>query len=1040
MMGTFHCLYNDKPLVKIPTGRQQLLFAYLLLHSDIPVSRKQIAYLFWPDTSEQQAMTNLRKLLFDLKKLLPASDLHLQLQGDQVTWHCLELCEIDVRTIENLIDSPIRAHWELAAASFQGELLPGQDADWVIKRRETLSYQHAALLEKLISHFEENRNFDSALNYSIRLLQLDHLNESAHISVARLYALTGKGHAVRKQLTDLKAILLEELSVSPSKETNDAFASLLAMDTKSQIHHKLVHPLVGRQKEWAALTHSWNRTTQEKSILVVIEGEAGIGKTRLTEEFALWANSRTLSVLTAHCYSSGGLSPYESMISLLEQAKIEHLDQVCMTEISRLLPSLRERFPGLPAPGPLQESWQLRSWYRSIEKALFNEKPAILILDDLQWSDKETLQTIDYFMHSERSSPLLVVATLRIGEAAQRTEVQRFIEDQRSRRIFVSLPVLPFSESDTRLLVHSLTGSDLSPLDTRKIHDESGGNPLFINEIIKSAQADPHPENYGSSVLHLIVQRLADLPPKSQDLVEFLTILGKPVPHLFLIGLTPTNDHYEHSLELLFQLRFLKRTESGLLDFNHDRMREASRLRIGEAKRMLLHGKVAQAMEEGSDSRLFAHAEVAYHYHKAGMNQQAVGHYIEAAREAKQIYAHHQIIQYGSTSLPIADTAQTLDLLSFMTEAYRMLGQWVEVENTCRSWLKLANHTIPLELKAAQEIALGNCLRLQGKYQEALLQLEKSCRHFELLDNRAGLAEVNGHIGIVYQYLGESEQAVFHLTRSIEFSPEGHEDERFLGILATLQYERGHYSEALLAYKKQIRLAHQKNNTLALAKALGGMSLTYLVMDDYPSAFYAAEEKLQLSRSIGDRMGIAISIGIVSRVYLKCGYYQEALACNIYMLHEAIIIGDVRTAVIALGLLGRILDELGEEDRALWTLQQSERIARSLNVPFFLCDTLYYLGIFWTKRKQWAIAETQLRKALELAEKQKRAALCGTLETMLLRCLAPLDDNNSSEESPSLASEMERPFQTAPPLPQEASALTVTLDMLRESITKIQSE
>jgi tetratricopeptide (TPR) repeat protein len=127
------------------------------------------------------------------------------------------------------------------------------------------------------------------------------------------------------------------------------------------------------------------------------------------------------------------------------------------------------------------------------------------------------------------------------------------------------------------------------------------------------------------------------------------------------------------------------------------------------------------------------------------MSPDAVHHYIEAAREAKQIFAHHQIIQYGCSSLSIADTAQTLNLLSLMADAYRMLGQWAEVESTCRTWLERADHNIPLEQKATMEISLGNCLRLQGKYQKALLHLEKSRRHYELLEHRAGLAEAYGH-------------------------------------------------------------------------------------------------------------------------------------------------------------------------------------------------------------------------------------------------------------------------------------------------------
>jgi hypothetical protein len=108
-------------------------------------------------------------------------------------------------------------------------------------------------------------------------------------------------------------------------------------------------------------------------------------------------------------------------------------------------------------------------------------------------------------------------------------------------------------------------------------------------------------------------------------------------------------------------------------------------------------------------------------------------------------------------------------------------------------------------------------------------------------------------------------------------------------------------------------------------------------------------------------MGIAISIGLTGRIHMKCGFYEEARVCNLYILQEAILIGDFRATVIALGLLGHTLDGLGESDNALWTLKQSERIARSLNVPFFLCDTLFYMDSFWIKRKMWTEAETCLR-------------------------------------------------------------------------------
>jgi DNA-binding SARP family transcriptional activator len=660
MLGAFDCLYDDHPLKKLPHGRLLSLFAYLLLHHDTLINRRSLAFQFWPDSSEQQALTNLRKLLHDLRSLLPASEKQLTMRDGQLGWHTLGNCQLDVYDFEHFGKSNLQNDLELALTCYKGELLPGIYEDWVVELRETLLVQYKSILERMIEIMENKRKYTDALLYATRLLQADPLSESAHLRIARLHVMQGNSAAARKQYEDMTIKLRDELGLFPSSITDAAFKDLLirADDLIPNSPDRRQAPLFGRNREWEELLQSWQKAIREKSMLVVMEGEAGIGKTRLAEEFAWWSRNQGIRTLMANCFPSGASSSYETIASWLEQVEWGHLDSGTLSEISRILPAVREHHPGLVSPSPIQESGQLRQLYQATELALLDGKPTILILDDLQWSDKETLEMLNYFLRSDRPSTFLILCTLRSGFQNRETETQKFIEFQRQSRKLVHLTIHPPGESETHLLIQSIHNPNSSTIDTRQIYEESGGNPLFIHEILRADQTGYRNEDFGSTVISLMMQRLADLPHTSKSFVDVMAVLEKPAPLSFLTEFADTPEHAAEQSDLLLRLRIFKLTDKGLLDFYHERMRAAAEFGLSSSHKILIHGQVARAMVHHSNPYFFTTVEIAYHYELAGMEQEGVPYLIQALTEAIGIYAHHKVIHYGEKAFSLANPVQ----------------------------------------------------------------------------------------------------------------------------------------------------------------------------------------------------------------------------------------------------------------------------------------------------------------------------------------------------------------------------------------------
>lgn len=238
LLGDFQLLVNATPITSLDGPRLQSLLAYLALRRSAPQGRSRIAYLLWPDSTDAQAHTNLRNLLFKLRVALPEVDAFLCVERQTLGFRRDALWSLDVMEFEHAIaraeqaarvqDSVAeRRALEEAVRLYQGDLFPGCYGDWVCGERDRLQQVYVGVLERLIELLEEEGNSSAAIRVAQRLLRYDPLQEATYRCLMRLYAARGERGAVARTYSTCAAVLKRELSVEPCVSTREVYKQLM---------------------------------------------------------------------------------------------------------------------------------------------------------------------------------------------------------------------------------------------------------------------------------------------------------------------------------------------------------------------------------------------------------------------------------------------------------------------------------------------------------------------------------------------------------------------------------------------------------------------------------------------------------------------------------------------------------------------------------------------------------------------------------------------------------------------------------------------
>jgi DNA-binding SARP family transcriptional activator len=852
LFGALELRAGDRLLPAMTSARAEGLLAYLLLHRHLPQSRQHLAFTLWPDSSESQARTNLRHVLHDLRRALPDADRLLEVTPRTLRWREEASYWLDVAAFEDALTRPQAdvaedglAALREAVELYRGDLLDGSYDEWLLGERERLRSRYLEALERLATRLGEHGDHAHAIGYAERLLHHDPLHEEAYRLLMRLHA--GRGQPARAlQIYHLCSSSLEsELGVGPSPATRDVYEALLnpGLDhadftLRPQTDRFGGTSLVGRAAEWGRLTTLWHASERGRAQVVLVTGEPGVGKTRLVEEFQAWAARRGAVTATARSYVAEGAVAFGPLVAWLRSAaiapRLDRLDRAQLAQLAPLLPEVRRSATASPADSP-PDAEQRRLLFEAAARAILAAGgPILIVADDLQWCDQETLQFLHFLLRVGPQAPLLVVATARREELGPRHPLLALIEGLLALECFTEIEVGRLTRDEAVHLAEEVAGHPFAVPAAERLFQETEGNPLFLVETLRAGwTADDRPRPMSPKVQAVIESRLAQLSDSTQRLVGVAATIGRAFsPDVLALASGASEDALVRGLDELWRRRIIREQGARAYDFSHDKIREVAYLALSPAQRRHHHGLVAQGLARLHARDLDAvSSEIAAHRERAGQVDQAITWYQRASEAAQKLHANLEAAR----------------LLDRALELVRTLPE--TTERGAREMSILA--ALPASLGAAEGYASPRLAGVHSRAQElaSVHGLELTPPLLRSLAV-AGLAESD---------FGAAQRFGERLLARAERDDDGVllvEADYVLGIAAFWQGQfeaaRGHFESAVERYRPHYRRAHLLQYGLdPKVICLSRLANTLWFLGRPESALRAREAALALADEIG---------------------------------------------------------------------------------------------------------------------------------------------------------------------------------------------
>jgi DNA-binding SARP family transcriptional activator len=652
LLGRFELHLGGEAEVRLDIARAELLVTYLLLHRGAQ-PRRRLAFALWPDSSEAQAQTNLRKLLHTLRVRLPTIDRSLEITPRTIGWRAGAPVRVDVDEFEKLTapaagkrdraGSERLAALRTAATLYRGDLLDGHDQAWLQPEQQRLRARYLDVLDELADLCAASGELAEAVAHAERRLRGDPLREASYRTLMRLHAENGDRARALGVYHECATVLENELGVAPATATRAAYAALLPRESSNRPDEPLAGAaaLVGRTAERRQLVDVWRAGLAGRPQFVLLTGEAGVGKTRLAEDFRMWCARQGALVAEARCHAAEGPLVYGPVTAWLRSGalrpRLALLDRARRSELARLLPELLAEAPDTPKPEPLSADEQRRRLLDAVAAAVLSGRaPRLLVLDDVQHVDRETCRLLHYLLRREPTSHLVVVATARREEIDRDHPVQELVAGLHALDRCVEIELSRLDPAETALLARKLAGT---PLDTRRLYAETEGNPFFVVEALRVGWTPDAPVS--RRVQTVLEARLAQLSGPARELAEVAATIGREFRVDVLAAAAGADDKVLlDGLDELWRRRILREISTDVYGFSHDKIREVAALGVSPPRRALLHLRIAPALEQAhaTDPGPVS-AQIALHYARGGAARQAVTWYRRAAEAAQELHA-----------------------------------------------------------------------------------------------------------------------------------------------------------------------------------------------------------------------------------------------------------------------------------------------------------------------------------------------------------------------------------------------------------------
>jgi DNA-binding SARP family transcriptional activator/predicted ATPase len=850
-----------------------------------------------------------------------------------------------------------------AARLHRGDFLAGfglRDStsfdDWQYFQAERLRRELAATLERLATAQIGQRRWDDAVDAARRWLALDPLHEPAHRQLMRIYSWSGRRGAALRQFQACQRVLEEELGVEPLEETVAVHEAVQAnrlppppapaaappaasapVDGRGQPTSgpatlplrgaepgagsleaarggsvgaapvgQAAVPLVGRDREWAALLDAY-RAVAGDGRLVVIEGEAGIGKTRLAAELAGHARSLGASVVGGRCYEEEAGVAYGPFIEGLRgvlagggpgAGRLEGVPRHWLAEARRLLPELAEAHPGLPEPGPLDGPAAGRQFFEGVSQVLLaacaGPVPGLLHLDDLHWADEASLDVLAYLVHRLAGRPVLVVACWRSEQVPAGARLRRLAAEARRTGQGSVLELRRLDAAGVAELVTAVAPARAGAAGL--LHQRTEGLPFLVLEYLAAVGEDGElPAALPGGARDLLEARVRGIGDAARQLLGTAAVLGRSFDVDTARAASGRSDEEAvAALEELAARGLVHEVAGDVYDFGHGLVRDLVYEQTSLARRRLLHRRVGEALAAGARGRRPQEppaASIARHLELGGAAAEAAGYHRLAGDQARAVFANREALDHYRAAVALG-------------------------------------HPDAAGLHAA----IGDLETLLGNYDAALAAYTAAAA--AATDDERWVIEQR--LGAVSARRGDWDAAERHLTAALAALGSGGPEGRRAGLAADRSlaaHRQGRNDAAQRLANDALDLAGESGDPDALARAHGMLGMLSAARGDQHTARRHLEQSLSMAEALPDPSARVAALNNLALAHRATGEVDLAVDHTRTALELCTRQGDRHREAALHNNLADLLHLAGHHAEAMDHLKQAVAIFAEVGEP-----------------------------------------------------------------------------------------------------------
>jgi DNA-binding SARP family transcriptional activator/tetratricopeptide (TPR) repeat protein len=1002
LFGAIELSGVESPLVN---ARALALLAYLVLYSDQAHLREQLAGWLWPEAPPERARRWLSQTLYDLRQSLGEI---VVADDERVRLNRTSELRVDVWTFDSLAQAADVLSLQRAADLYTGDLAPEIYDDWIVTPRLERRETYLATLETLTERLAAQDQLTEALRNARRLVLAEPLREHNQQTYLRLLGRLNRRAEALAHFEQFRAWLQHELNIEPLPETRALAAGLRREAATPADAHAEALPFVGRIAERAALIQCVEQMLKGHGGGLALEGEPGIGKSRLLRELAGSARWRNVSVLSASFSNRPAewpLAPLQAALTAAltgpRRAQLEAaLSAETLAACAPLCPMWRER-AALPELPPAHQHYRFQHALASVLAELTRLTPLLFLLDDVHWADQAVWEIVETLVKLAPKQRLLLVLAWRRTEMEGRAEwlLTQAWEREGAVRL-IALPALSRADVNQALPAAYQT-------ESRTLWAVSGGNPFLLVEALHALEEGRAPETD-------LLARAQSLPAEARAALDCAAVLGRDVPfHVWAeaTGLSP--EVLAEMGDTLTARYFLRPDEDGY-SFAHDLIQAALYQALSPEQKRHWHSLCAQAFAYHLPQALHIRA---FHLDRAGQNEAASVLYRQAAEHDQRLGAYAEAraalnraltlwpVEPSQTRAEMLLEAARLHFITNESEAQAVIDEAVRVTEALRD--------ATLQTRAA--LLAGELAIKTGRNANARTSLMQALAYAQAASDVARQAEAHYQLGELALREGQMPEARAHYEQQLKLARQIGDRTQEAAALEGLGFALGNSGgapEEVLRYLSQaLELRRALGDRFKEAQSLLNLLSATQALGRLDEVLVLGRDALSVNESIGYARGAAIVRGTLAQAHCAVGQFTEARRLITAARDYFVSVNDPVAVGLYTDTLGLVVERSGAADEAEALLSAALEQLLANEADFFAALAQMDLGTLRVRAGREAEALPLLEQAQAVFEANSTPMEMRRTTALIGLAYARLGQREQAEQ---IATQSWEAYQTSP--------------------------